>query len=261
MNSSCQTRFLFLVLLLISSFSMATLAIAQEQATAQAAIIWQQYRDNQHQVLVTELDGDDWSEAQIISAGESPITTPALAYLSDGGLLAVWGQQAVSGVRLMSARKSHKNSKWSEPRVLYGQGPWNMNPNLIRDRVGDLWLFWTASPDGDSDIYGMKKSKDSDWGAAQIIHANNDIPDYKPQASLSQEGNIQLEWLRLSLGQHQPESLELDIEIVGQSTQRYLNAVDDLRIQDVTRPDFVPRQSNALISFRNNLIRQSMPLD
>ena len=236
-------------------------ASSQQDQGHRAALIWHDFNDQNYQVMISEFDQQIWSSPQIVAQSDKPITTPALAILEDQTLLAVWSQQAFGAVRLMSANRPENSDTWSTAQVLRSDGAWNMNPNLIKDGSGDLWLFWSSSADGDTDIYVMKKSVGGAWGNVQRVHANNDVPDSKPQARLNETGNIQLEWFHLNEQARRYETVQLEIEASSSEKAEVQELQTKQEITQIKLPNFLPQNTSGVLLFKDNVFYQSKRID
>ena len=136
-----------------------------------------------------------------------------------------------------------------------------MNPNLIKDGSGDLWLFWSSSADGDTDIYVMKKSVGGAWGNVQRVHANNDVPDSKPQARLNETGNIQLEWFHLNEQARRYETVQLEIEASSSEKAEVQELQTKQEITQIKLPNFLPQNTSGVLLFKDNVFYQSKRID
>lgn len=249
-----------LIGLVLFSFSVFVFANDQQEAV-RAVVIWHEVKDQSYHVMVSERDDEVWLPPQTIAQSDNPITTPAVSILKDETLLAVWSQQAFGAVRLMSATKRKNDKFWSAEQILYSDGAWNMNPSLLKDGVGDLWLFWSSSADGDTDIYTMKKSDGSSWSSVQRVHKNNDVPDRKPQARLSEAGNIQLQWSHLNEKARRYETAELELAVPGSESSILQTRKPKDETTDLVLPKFLPQTTSGMLLFKDNIYYQSRRLD
>ena len=263
-KTTVSTVYVLTLLVLLYVYSSLTLG-AEDREPPRAAIIWHELKEQRYHVMISEYEDEVWLPPQIVAQSESPVTTPSLAVNDDQSLMAIWSQQAFGAVRLMFADKKKNEDEWSVPQILLSDGAWNMNPNLVKDGAGQLWLFWSSSIDGDTDIYLMNKSVNSTWSEKQRVHLDNDVPDNKPQARLGQTGDVQLEWFHLDEKTHRYEIKEAQFKVALDAEQaKKMELKTQQAKEEITKlalPNFLPRYTSGVILFKDNIFYQSRRID
>ena len=228
---------------------------------AQAILVWSSF-DGEHHVVASSLIEDKWSDPEIIHTSENLIVTPSLAKSSDGQMIMVWSEQQQGKMEIFQAALSNENGNWGEAQPIIDEGSENLNPNIVNDGQGGLWLFWSGNDGGLDDIYYKNKViGESEWSDTRQLNAPNEVPDYKPVAELDQFGDILVRWQTYDFLTGQYIEAQEIIEIEQKTGSSATLAASDLDLEDIILPKFLPHDSAVSLLFPNNTAAQSIRLD
>ena len=232
-----------------------------QQAKTKAVLVWS-FFDGDHHVVSSSLVGEKWSDPIAIHSSENLIVTPSLAKTGSDQTMVVWSEQVLGKVRVYQSVLSSQSNEWTEPEALVDEGGENLNPNLINDGQGGLWLFWSGNNGGLDDIFYKKRSlEDNEWSEVKQLNPPNEVPDYKPVAELDEFGDIRVRWQTFDfLSSRYVEASETIIidQKVAYSAD---SAANDLELADIILPEFLPKDSAVSLLFPNNVAVQSIRVD
>jgi len=248
-------RFFVCIALLFSSI------LAANAQDTKAILVWS-FFDGEHHVLSSYLTDDEWSEPVAIYSGDDLIVTPSLVKSGKGATMAVWSQQRLGKTQVFQSFLSESNNQWSEPEPLVDEGAENLNPNLINDGQGNLWLFWSGNNGGLDDIFYKKRKLDSqEWSEVQQLNEPNEVPDYKPIAELDEFGDIRVSWQTFDFLSGQYIEVQEVIVVEQKTAYSASKAAQDLKLEDIILPEFLPKDSAVSLLFPNNVAAQSIRID
>lgn len=245
---------------LLLGFPSVSLQASDEMiADAKARVLWSDFDGKKHALLVANYNGEDWSNPTVIHSSENPMTSVAVGSADDNTELLVWTEQIKQKSQLFHKWFSPKTQQWSEAELLSKLGDENIGASIVVDPSGRLHLFWAANETDFSDIAHMTYAK-GQWSEPSTIHEPNDVPDIKPTASLSLNGNIVVSWSSYSFDAGQYVELEKIIETALPNSSN--TTLDDaIEIEQVEQPNFLPNDSSATLYFPGNTVVQSLTLE
>ncbi len=251
-----MNRLRFCLLFFLAASSLKAMA-----ADAQAILVWAQF-DGQHHIVSSSLNDQQWSTPAVIHSSDNVIVTPALAKNNEGQTIMVWSEQQQGRMEILQSQLSKQSQIWSEPELLIDEGSENLNPNIVNDGQGGLWLFWSGNDDGLDDIYyKQKRVNEREWSETKQLNEPNEVPDYKPVAELDDFGDILVRWQTYDFlaGQYieAQETIVVDQKVAYNRSQ----ADGDIKLEDILLPDFLPTDSSVSLLFPNNVAAQSIRLD
>ncbi len=150
--------------------------------------------DKKDRIIVRSYLGNEWSEPEIMSAGEGVESGPALIADSSGNLLLVWHGRR-DGVWSLYERRLGKNLKWgSEKRI--GSSPGNeLHPQLCLDDEGRVWLA-SENISGSKMSINLRVWQDNggknSWSDPVIVYP--DGQDRRPVLAPKPGGGVWLAW-------------------------------------------------------------------
>lgn len=180
----CGRIFLLACLLMASAASLA-------QVKAQLA--WSEAGSELNSIYLRDWDGEEWSAAELVYQTDNGLATPVLASMADGSLVLMWSEQQRRKSVLMWAKKAPKSDTWSAASVFSRLGLENVAPTMVRDPNGRLWVFWSAQQADYSDVF-VTFEHAGNWSQAERVHAPNKVPDIRPQARISEAGEVLVNW-------------------------------------------------------------------
>ncbi|MFT6100415.1 MAG: hypothetical protein ACJAYF_002973 [Arenicella sp.] len=231
--------------------------------SVRAELVWVDSKPDHHRLMLSQLTGDKWSDPLAVYTSENYITTPTLSTdLRDNKLL-IWSEQNAGSTVLMSARKASPSNKWQHAEKLNDFEAENLSPSTVVDSNNRLWVFWSSNYQGLDDIY-YSRTDGSKWSSPSKVHANNDVPDIQPIASLNEDLDVVVAWNTYDQPSGQYVIRQHVFEIDNSSKTRYKSSLSNTlqeSISDVIIPGFLPRNSAVVLHFPNNNIEQSIRLD
>ena len=243
-------------LLAIALYSFSSHVLA---ADPRAILVWSIF-DGEHHIVSSSLVEEQWSEPVAIHSSDNLIVTPSLAKSDDGQTILVWSQQQQGGMEIFQSLFS--DGEWSEAEPLVDKGSENLNPNILNDGQGGLWLFWSGNNGGLDDIYYKNKTAgDAEWSETQQLNAPNEAPDYKPIAELDQFGDILVRWQTFDFLSNTYIEVQETIVIEQKVAYNPAQAENDIKLEDILMPDFLPSDSAVSLMFPNNVAAQSIRID
>lgn len=249
---------------MIMGFASVCLYASDEMGSeAKAKVLWSDFDGKQHALFVANYDGEDWSTPITIHSNENPMTSVAIGSADNNTELLVWTEQIEQKSQLFHKWFSRETQTWSEARVLSKFGNENIGGSIVVDPTGRLHLFWAANDTDFSDIVHMSYAQGL-WTKPTAIHEPNDVPDIKPLANLTLNGDIAVRWSSYSFDANQYVELEKIIETArpesGTETGK-VTAKDMIEPEKVERPNFLPGDSSATLYFPDNNVVQSLSLE
>ncbi|MBL4671860.1 MAG: hypothetical protein JKX81_06335 [Arenicella sp.] len=252
------------VLMVVIAFLCCDGLFAQDRdLSIRAELVWVDSQAGSHRLMLSQLTGDKWSDPLAVYTSENFITTPALSTDLSGNKLLIWSEQNDNSTVLMSARRASPDIEWQRARKLNGFKAENLSPSIIVDSSNRQWVFWSSNHEGLDDIYYSRKDG-SKWSSPSRVHANNDVPDIQPIASLNKDLNVVVAWKAYDQPSGQYLTSQRVFTIDNSSKSRYkisLRNTQQESISDVIMPGFLPRNSAVALHFPNNNIEQSIRLD
>ena len=224
-----------------------------------AELVWVENSDSSHALYLARYQNNTWHKsAAPIYTSDNAITAPALGTDKNGMRLLIWTEQRNNKfVLMMSVRnKVSLQSAWSNAQQFSDFGIENFSATMVRDITGVLWVFWSASIGGLSDIY-VSKQTNVGWSKPSKINDNNKVPDSHPEARLNEEGNIAVSWSSYNIQSntyervHKEINREFDAVAIAELADKTLES-------DIPIPSFLPSSSIATLHFPNNKSQQSI---
>ncbi len=255
-------RFFFLLSISLNVSLVSTLAYAQE---TQAVLIWSAF-NGEHNLVSTSLSGKGsdaiWSEPEIIYRSENQIVTPTLVKLSTSTTLAVWSEFDKGKSQIYQSSRNGNSGKWSKAEPLIEDGVENLNPNLVNDGRGTLWMFWSGNDGGLDDVfYKTRRLDENQWSEKVQLNDPNEVPDYRPVAELDEFGDILVRWQTYDFLSGQYIEARKVIATEPADSQWLSKAKADMKLEDITLPDYLPRDSAVSLLFPTNQAAQAIRLD
>lgn len=251
-----MTYIKFYLVLVLCCFSSCLFA-----SESRAILVWSNF-DGKHHIVSSSLSGDQWSEPAVIYTSDNLIVTPALAKNSEGQTMLVWSEQQQGRMEIFQSLHSSERNEWSESEALIDEGDENLNPSVLNDGQGGLWLFWSGNNGGLDDIYYKNMiAGQTKWSETKQLNTANEVPDYKPIAELDQFGDIVVRWQTYDY--LSAKYVEAQETIVVEQNVAYdaAQSKNDIKLEDIILPDFLPADSAVSLLFPNNVAAQSIRID
>lgn len=141
-------------------------------ADGRALAVWEQFEDSRHKIFANRFDGTSWGVAEIIESGSGgTASAPQIAINTDGQAIAVWTQSGNTRVSVWANR--FDGSAWGTAEVIdvddLGS---SRSAQVALDADGRAIAVW-AQFDGSWYRILTRRFEGSDWGAAELIEADN----------------------------------------------------------------------------------------
>jgi len=251
------------ILVIIVLFFCGELTAQHHDLKVRAELVWVESSTDEHKIMYSQLAGDKWSKPLMIYISENYITTPTMSTDLDNNKSLIWSEQRDNNIILMSTRKVPSNTKWAQAKELNDFKAENLSPSIVTDSLNRSWVFWSSNFEGLDDIY-YSRQESSQWSSPRRVHANNDVPDIQPIASLDEELNVVVRWKTYNRSTAQYLTVQqlfpLDTSIENRYKKLKDNSLEE-SISGVAVPNFLPKDSAIILHFPNNKIEQSVRLD
>ena len=232
-------------------------SLAVEGATAQfAELVWVDRTPQENSIHLSSFDGSSWSPiAEPLFKTSNSVTAAKIGTDSLGNKLLIWTEQIRDKTVLMHATRQ-LNKKWSKAEVLFASGNENYAGSIVFDQNDVAWVFWSSADEGLADIYYLN-IVDDQLSSVQELHSQNQVPDTHPQANLMQNGDIKVEWVSYSLEKGQTIQRS-KVLATGSKGKQKLDIDNDLDIESLPLPSYLPQNSLSLLHVPNNKMQQSI---
>jgi len=234
-----------------------------QQEPAQGMVIelvWAQDDEDGFSLQLSQFLNQLWGEPEVLYRSDNPITTPALGTSPAGDKLLIWTEQLRRKTVLKSMRRAVGGS-WQEAQVFSDSGLENFAVSIVYDGNGEGWVFWSSAGGELADIY-LSRSAGTGWSRRQRIHAENEVPDIMPAASITQQGNVMVEWTQYSFdqGRYILTSKEFQVEKIDNANKNNDIDKESAVLRDLSLPEFVPKNRRLLLHFPKHTMIQSRHL-
>ena len=223
-----------------------------ESHAVQAELIWVAFDGKQFNLMHNQFTNSAWGDPSVIYQTQNPITTPTLNRTAAGATsanIAVWTEQRTTKTVLMHASKLTDN-EWSLATILHDRNSDNFAPHLTLDLAGNLWMFWSASDEGPSEIYYKVKTFDG-WSAAKQVNEANKVPDLTPKARALIDGSVTVSWNTYSASATQYIETSQNLSLISSDANAEDAGLtlepeyqDPVAAKDIPLPSYLP--DNAL---------------
>ena len=253
MFDTSKIRTLIIYLLLITSLSSSQLYAQQ------AEVVWVEQNNESQSIHISSFDGKRWTPPSTpLFESNNALSSVKLGTDSDGNKLMVWSEQIIDKTALMFSQKK-TNTPWVKAKVLYAAGSENYAGSIVFDSNNTGWFFWSFADEQLADILYMRfiNGKPSH---AQQLHDTNQVPDIHPVAGLDVNGNIEIIWTTYDLEKNRYVRTTKVIPINPQQKLSFINH-DELKIEDIPIPNFIPNKALSLIHMPGIRMTQSAPVE
>jgi len=238
---------------------MCVLSFSIYAKEPKAELVWIESNDQTNSLYLAQYYAEKWNKiATPIYSTDKAITAPMLGMDKDQNRLLIWTEQKHDKFILMMATSSEDSDRlnWSNAKLFSDYGLENFGATIVRDLNGSMWVFWSASKGGTSDIYVSKKTGAA-WSNPSKVNEMNEVPDSQPEARLMGDGNILVSWSTYNLvsNSYESTSKQLNYKLQEKNTSSVNDAV--LKSQ-IPLPSFLPRLSVSAIHFPENKLFQSI---
>ncbi|WP_189400015.1 hypothetical protein [Arenicella chitinivorans] len=251
-------------LLMVLSLAYVGMARASQDEPVMAQLVWVESAANNHQIFITSLHGEDWSEPQAVYQSENELASPVLVTDLAGDKWLVWSERRKKKLVLMSQRRNAGASTWGQASIVSNHGNESTAPAALVDLTGRLWLVWAANPGGMDDIFLAIREPGSAWTDAIQLSADNDVPDIRPEIVLQVDGDVLVSWQTFDfhLGGYRSDQKQFALD--SSAKTRYKTPLDpasDMRPEEIALPGFLPGYAMVSLHLPNNRLVQSVRLN
>ncbi len=224
-----------------------------------AESLWIELKGESKSVVFAQLVGGEWQDESPIYETTNAMTSLAMGTAPSGEKLVVWTEKKRLKTELMYMTASELDGLlvWSDALPLHNKGHENFSASVVYDPEGIAWLFWASTTENYSDI--VLRKFDGSWGDVERVHSNNTVPDIKPSASITELGEVLVEWV----------SYDFKVGGYADRARRYTGApgaldraskilVDKVIPSDVQLPPNMYTDALALVHFPTNQKIQSV---
>jgi len=244
-------------------YSILSTALLMGQASADSDVsvesLWIDTQGQSQKVMFAQLIDDKWQDESLIYETDNAMTSLALGSAPSGEKLMVWTEQKRLKTELMfmKAREVAGGLKWTRASTFSNKGHENFSASIVYDKSGTAWVFWASTREDYSDI--VLRKFDGSWGEIEQVHSKNTVPDIKPRASITESGDVLVEWVSYDFQASDYVSRSRQYTAAESSNEQSLKIlVDKVLPSDVQLPPNMYTGAQALLHFPNNQMVQSV---
>ncbi|MCI5148712.1 MAG: hypothetical protein D3916_04865 [Candidatus Electrothrix sp. MAN1_4] len=179
-------------LILASSLTLPCLSSGKSTKAVQQDLVWSQSDGLRHEIFTSSYQDNDWTRPVKITDNNANNLHPVLDIGTDGKKWLFWSAVRPDGISIEYA--IFQGHEWSDPQKFPGEQHSSITPSVVADRNGGAWLVW-AGNDGDNDDIYFSRYQTDKWSKPQVLHAQNEVPDIKPEIAYNEEGQIEVNWI------------------------------------------------------------------
>lgn len=248
---------LFYLALFIALLCSRVAAYADTEASVES--LWIDTLGESQRLIFAQFIDDKWQDESLIYETHNAMTSLALGTAHSGQKLMVWTEQKRLKTELMfmTATEIDGRLRWSQASTLSNKGHENFSASIVYDTAGTAWVFWASTRENYSDI--VLRKFDGSWGEIEQVHSKNTVPDIKPRASITELGDVLVEW----------QSYDYQVSDYVGRTRQYMSVtgpdkktteilIDKVLPSDVQLPSNMYTGAQALIHFPTNRMIQSV---
>ncbi len=229
---------------------------------ALAESTWIESFEGEKSIRFARYDGETWTvDDEAIYRSDNPLTSLALGTDLSGVKTLIWTEQIRSKMVLMQMRailNADGLLSWSPAGLFSDFGRENFSASIVYDLGGQGWVFWSASTHSYSDVV-VSRNIGGTWSEPELVHEPNETPDSLPVSSMSETGDVIVEWQAFDQSSNSYHtkikkfSINADLELRQQS-----ELVDSLGLNDVSLPSDASTEIQAVLHFPKNQMLQSV---
>src|SRR6266699_4154807 len=141
------------------------------------------------QIYYKTLSGSTWSPDTILTTDSAINQQPAATIIKHGSIWVAWARNTTVGGITTLYYRSFNGTRWSDDTPMTSPGV-TFSPNLVQDRNGTIWLFWSqnihlnSTVTQDQIMYRTSTNVGQSWTpSANFTHwgdVNNPINNFAP---------------------------------------------------------------------------------
>jgi hypothetical protein len=252
------STYLIALIIALSLWSGHVSSGPKELSQTEVVATWVERLFDKYTIKTSQKDqSGKWSEIDIAHISKNQINSATILTRETGQQFLFWSEtdHNTNEQIIMYKTRLFDQSEWSLPRIFYEDGSENIGISLLR-RNQEIWVFWASTAAELPDIY-YKVYSAGNWSREQLAHEANDVPDFKPTASLANNGQVMLSWLSFDLDKGDYVYKE---EVISQAldSTTLSDKIDDLNVE---LPSFIPPERSISLRFPNNDLNQSISVD
>lgn len=256
LNSHLRRRLTIMVCgaYLFCGFALTDLRAELDSAPL-AELVWFERTDDKWLLKFSSSDGESWSDPKRLYESKESLTTPGLGTDQHGNKLLIWTEQRRNKTILKFMRRP-RGQEWQDAELFSDAGRENYGPTIVYDQSNTAWVFWASTRKDLSDIY-VSQMTSAGWTKPSLVHAENDVPDIGPVASLTDEGNVKVVWTHFSLAQGGYIQKDVEFEVDSAVEKKMVDLITE---EELILPGFLPNNALSIIHFPSNMMVQSRPI-
>jgi hypothetical protein len=177
---------------------------ALEDHTGEIWVFWHSKRNGNHEIQYSrhDPDNDTWVFNDFQFTNNSTSEKPPLAVeLPSGEIWVFWQSDQEGNSDIFYARyRDFDGGSWTVDEQLTTDPGQDVEPFVLKDHNGELWLFWKSNRHGNRAIWYKRHTEDTGWGRAiQLTTPNLGLEDETPTAFEDVTGEIWAFWLRTGI--------------------------------------------------------------
>ncbi len=245
--------------LIICSILLSSMEPAYANGDISVESIWIDTDEESQRLMFAQFIGDEWQDESLIYETANAMTSLALGTGISGEKLIVWTEQKRLKTELMymTASKVDGALKWTQAATFSNKGHENFSASIVYDSTGTAWVFWASTSEDFSDI--VLRRFDGSWGEAEQVHTKNSVPDIKPRASITESGDVLVDWVSYDFQVGDYVNRSRQYRIAARSDDQITKLLlDKVQPNNVQLPPNMYTGAQALMHFPTNQMIQSV---
>ncbi len=162
-------------------------------------VFWNKLVGNNYDIYYRVYNGLSWSSERTLTQDPAADVSPTAMVTKDGKIWVAWGSYRTGDYEIFA--KVYDGSAWSPDRqITFHPTDDDVDPALVQDRNGTLWLFWSRTLQApapkyfQNDIY-YKTSQDNGVSWSSIDTPLTSTPNFDENNVAAVQGNDRRLWI------------------------------------------------------------------
>jgi hypothetical protein len=170
------------------SISSANYARTAMDNHGHAITVWWRYNNGRYEIVMSQLNGGNWSNPQVISGNATQVYSPSVSMDNNGNAIIVWADWGDLVNTCGIVMTEYRNGVWSSPRFLNTKPFITVDPpSVAMNDNGKALIVWSQD-----DIYKLEYINGS-WSTPTAVSTGGDAED--PHVAINDKGNSIITWL------------------------------------------------------------------
>ena len=240
-----------------------TLCVVPYSFATDAVLVWvSEPESGVTQINVQRMKNNEWQTIEVVYRSRERNFSPSVGSNQNGDITVVWS--ATSTIRSIVRSISFQNDGWQSAQIVSNQGGEATTPAIIFDSNDIAFITWVSDHNGLDDVFYRQFDQENNaWTDIEQVNEQNEVPDIRPNLSLTQAGEIIVGWRSISKESGVYVDLDKIYTVVNSEndSDSKINADSDLNYSDIEMPKGWPGAlGRAVIHFPANSSMRSEKL-